>query len=323
MHVPRHGVLALALLSMATAACGETEGWGVVAAPVAPPCGPGTMWNGSQCVVRPAQAPVERQVAVGSDGDEAGQDTGRTAVAAAALDPALFRDQRRRPARARALVVVEIQQLESLFRATSVASPDRPMLLRRLAEDYVELEKEAGNAPPIRERARKEAIRYYATLLAEYSGQPSPTFPSSPPPAYAQLDEAAYYLAYEHEQAGDLPNARRAYYELITRSPGSRLVPRAYLAFGELFAAEAASDPTKWQLAQAAFTKVVATPPPANDVYGYAWYRLGHVFVSEGDRARAADAFHKAVDFAAAFPQLPGSQALGAEAQGQMRALSP
>ena len=42
-----------------------------------------------------------------------------------------------------ALLVTEIQQLESLYRTTEARSKDRPMLLRRLAEDYVELENAA------------------------------------------------------------------------------------------------------------------------------------------------------------------------------------
>src|ERR1700722_16398353 len=53
------------------------------------------------------------------------------------VDPRVFRDPRVstwRP-RATALVVVEIQQLETLLRATDLQSRDRPQILRRLAED--------------------------------------------------------------------------------------------------------------------------------------------------------------------------------------------
>ena len=55
------------------------------------------------------------------------------------------RDERksRLQARARALLVTEIQGLESLFRTTPKNAPDRPQLARRLAEDYVELERAA------------------------------------------------------------------------------------------------------------------------------------------------------------------------------------
>src|SRR5947207_1708009 len=55
------------------------------------------------------------------------------------------RDERRSrlAARVRALLVTEIQGLESLYAATPKTSPDRPQLVRRLAEDYVELESAA------------------------------------------------------------------------------------------------------------------------------------------------------------------------------------
>src|SRR5690606_18661433 len=43
-------------------------------------------------------------------------------------------------ARARALLITEIGGLERLFKATPKKSPDRPQLIRRLAEGYAELE---------------------------------------------------------------------------------------------------------------------------------------------------------------------------------------
>ena len=55
------------------------------------------------------------------------------------------RDERRNrlAARSRQLLVTEIQGLESLFNSTPKNAPDRPKLLRRLAEGYVELESAA------------------------------------------------------------------------------------------------------------------------------------------------------------------------------------
>src|SRR5690242_15787588 len=55
------------------------------------------------------------------------------------------RDTRRNrlQARVRAMLVTEIQGMESLFASTPKASPDRQQLCRRLAEDYVELESAA------------------------------------------------------------------------------------------------------------------------------------------------------------------------------------
>src|SRR5262249_43932324 len=55
------------------------------------------------------------------------------------------RDERRNrlQARSRQLLVTEIQGLESLFASTPKNAPDRPKLMRRLAEGYVELESAA------------------------------------------------------------------------------------------------------------------------------------------------------------------------------------
>src|SRR5580704_19036313 len=204
--------------------------------------------------------------------------------------------------RALALLVTEISQLQSLYNTTDLRSKDRPQLLRRLAEDYVELENaafrekteaevrrdelkktnatEAGKQQTIvlqRNKsmlgARKASIAYYSLLVDDYSGQPSKTFPSNPPPSYPLLDEVYYYLAYEYEQGGDTVNARRVYLDLITKTPNSKYISNAYLAFGELFFNEAMGDPTKWDPAKQAYIKVIAKPPPENKVYGYAWYK--------------------------------------------------
>ncbi|HEY1693040.1 MAG TPA: tetratricopeptide repeat protein [Polyangiaceae bacterium] len=257
-----------------------------------------------------------------------------------------IRDQRQTALKQRvlALLITEIQQLESLYRATEARSKDRPMLLRRMAEDYVELEnaafrertvaevardaakgknpREAGRQQAIAnsrkttmEKARQAAIKDYTLLVTDYSGQPSQTFPSNPPPAYPLLDEVYYYLAYEYEQSGDTANARRVYLDLITKTPNSKYIPNAYLAFGELFFNEAMGDPTKWEPAKQAYIKVIAKPPPENKVYGYAWYKLAYVFWNQGDLPHALDAFKKTIDFGTQFSQLPNATKLADSAR--------
>jgi len=110
-----------------------------------------------------------------------------------------IRDQRQTALKQRvlALLVTEIQQLESLLRSTETRSKDRPQLLRRLAEDYVELENAAFREKTVAEvsrdaaktsnpreaqkqqsiavsrkttmeRSRKAAIRYYSILVDDY-----------------------------------------------------------------------------------------------------------------------------------------------------------
>jgi TolA-binding protein len=257
-----------------------------------------------------------------------------------------IRDQRQSALKQRvlALLITEIQQLESLYKSTDLRSKDRPMLLRRMAEDYVELEnaafrekteaeikrdnfkktnpREAGKQQAVAnsrkttmDRARKAAIGYYTLLVEDYSGQPSSRFASNPPPAYPALDEVYYYLAYEYEQSGDTGNARRVYLDLITKTPNSKYIPNAYLAFGELFFNEAQGDPTKWDPAKQAYIKVIAKPPPENKVYGYAWYKLAYVFWNQGDLPHALDAFKKTIDYGTTYSQLPNASKLADSAR--------
>jgi tetratricopeptide (TPR) repeat protein len=228
--------------------------------------------------------------------------------------------------RQRALLVTEIQGLENLFKTTAKNASDRPDIARRLAETYVELvsaanrEKieaemkrdsakktnpaEAGKqqavanqAGQILNSARVKAQYYYSVVKNEY-------------PNYRQLDEVLYYLAYEYEQQNDNANARKVYLELINKRPDSKYIPNAYLAFGELFFNEAQGDPSKWDLAQQAYTEVLKFPPEKNKVYGYAWYKIGYVFWNKGEFDKALNAFKKVIDWGNGYKETPGASKL-------------
>jgi tetratricopeptide (TPR) repeat protein len=194
------------------------------------------------------------------------------------LDP---RPSRTRP-RATALLVVEIQQLELLLQASSPPSKDRPAILRRLAEEYVELENAtARDRPPtthprsVIDRARKTAGLYYERLIAEY------------PDRYTKIDEVFYYLAYEYEAAGDDASARRVYLELIARSPESPYVSKAYFMLGWLYASEAApGDTSASRSAEDEFAKAAASADPR--VVPVALRRLAWAARLAGD-SRVAD----------------------------------
>ena len=164
--------------------------------------------------------------------------------------------------RARALIVTELQALENLFVATASTSPDRPALMRRLAEDYAELSRTGGGA--LSTSAHRAALKYYELLASEY-------------PRYPQIDEVWYYAGLEHELTGNPSKARRCYYELIKTSPQSKLIPLAYFAFGEMFFAQGATDPSKDDLALQAYAEVLKYPPPSNTVYADAQGRVVEV----------------------------------------------
>lgn len=243
------------------------------------------------------------------------------------------RDERksRLQSRQRALLVTEISRLEALYSTTPKNAPDRSQLMRRLAEDYVELESAAFrektqaeidrdnlkksnpqgaaqkqqavvDAEKILKAGRLKAINYYTLLKNEYK-------------TYPQLDEVLYYLAYEYEQAQDYPNARKVYYELIDTQKNSKYIPNAYLAFGELFFNEAQGDPSKWDLSAQAYTEVIKYPPPNNKVYGYAWYKLAYVYWNKGEFDKSLNAFKKTIDYGVQFSQLPNAAKLADSAR--------
>lgn len=244
------------------------------------------------------------------------------------------RDERksRLQARARALLVTEINGLENLFKTTPQNAPDRVQLARRLAEDYVELESAAfrdkttaemardnlkktnpqgagqqqtvaNQANGIMLAARKAGIAYYSLMKNEY-------------PNYGQIDEVLYYLAYEYEQASDNQTARKVYYELIQKKPDSKYIPNAYLAFAELFFNEAMGDPSKWDNARDAYKEVIKFPPDkGNKVFGYAWYKLAYVFWNKGEYDQALNAFKKTIDYGIQYSQVPNALKLAESAR--------
>jgi TolA-binding protein len=250
------------------------------------------------------------------------------------------RDERRNrlAPKVRSLLVTEIQGLESLFASTPKSAPDRPKLMRRLAEGYVELEaaafrdkteagvkadeakrknpksvaglqSEAGKADKILVAARQAAIKYYTLLKTQYPKWCQTTNASDPTKSTGCTDEVLYYLAYEYEQANQLDQARKVYFELIQNWPQSKFIPNAYLAFGELFFNEAQGDPSKWELAEKSYLEVIKYPPPDNKVWGYAHYKLGYVYWNKGDFPRAM------IEYGTQYAQLPNAAQLAVSAR--------
>lgn len=256
------------------------------------------------------------------------------------------RDERRNrlEARSRQLLVTEIQGLESLFQTTPKDAADRPGLMRRLAEGYVELEsaatrdktelsikideakrkspgtvgklqEESAKADKILAAARQAAIKYYGMLETQYPKWCQTVNKADPAKSTGCTDEVLYYLAYEHEQANDLDKARKVYLKLIQNWPQSKFIANAYLAFGELFFNEAQGDPSKWALAEQSYGEVIKYPPPDNKVFGYAHYKLAYVYWNKGDFQKAISEFKKTIDFGQQFTNLPNAKELANSAR--------
>ncbi len=89
---------------------------------------------------------------------------------------------------------------------------------------------------------------------------------------------------------------RAAYFDLLSKAPGSPYVPFAYFEFAELFKAEAATDATKLPLAEDALNEVLKHPAPKNRLYLVGSYRLAQIYALQKKDSQARDAFQHAVD---------------------------
>jgi TolA-binding protein len=285
-----------------------------------PPCSIATtQWNESLCVATAAEVRCSPSV-----------------IAQTAVGDSRWRglfDARSHGRMSARLVDTEIQQLENLLNGMGRGSKDRPGVLRRLAEDYVDAEHLALNEKTVAEikrdafkqcdpdeAARQQAIadsrqikmaRSQQAAIANYTVLV--TDDSLGPAAYPALDQVYYYLAYEYERAGDLANARRVYLDLIEKTPSSPFVAIGYLALGELLSWDAISDPTQWEAAKQAYIKVIATPSRRHTAYGYAWLRLGQIAEHRGDRSLARAAYTKVTEFAMNSPEVPGAVLVAAQ----------
>ncbi len=180
-----------------------------------------------------------------------------SALAVPARDPRIALSTHR----ARGALTAEVQSLEGQFGPPGTTG--RAALARHLADTYAELARTTEGSPAAR-TAHKSAAKYYEVVVAD-------------DPQSLQRDESQYHAALEHELAGDKTNARRAYYELIKNSPGSKLIPFSYFAFGEMFFVDAETDPSKYPLAEQAYREVLKYPPARNALYVEAHKRLAEI----------------------------------------------
>lgn len=102
--------------------------------------------------------------------------------------------------------------------------------------------------------------------------------------SYPRMDQALFAFAYTLQQGKYMKEARQIYHRLLTEYPQSKYVPDAYLAFADYYFQEN-------QLANAeAFYKKVLLFPKSN-VYSYATYMLGWVYLNLSQHEDAGKQF--------------------------------
>ena len=223
--------------------------------------------------------------------------------------------RRGKPPRSRPLLVTEIQGLEALAAHTPADAKDHPVILRRIANDYVELSCAAWMAGDRSTEltARRKAKAAFEQLEAAHPGA-------------APNDEVLFFIAQLYEQSGDETSARETYHWLARGNPTSRLVPAAYVAVGDLYydEAEALHDPARRLEAKHAYVEALERTRPldgVDEMVGYASYRLAWVLEKDGDRTGAIAAFHAAIDFASSHADRPDAARVGTAARADLIAL--
>lgn len=161
-----------------------------------------------------------------------------------------------------------------------------------------------AGSPLVVEVDRPPASPSARPAVAPDEPPPEPVAPASLPRAMREslrrlvdgldaADAAIFRRAHEQLAGDDMSGARRSFFELIQKMPRSPLVPYAYLAFGDMFFADAeAGDPSKYALAAQAYAEVLKYPPPANRAYAYAQHQRGIVARRQGE-AQAALLSHR------------------------------
>lgn len=196
-----------------------------------------------------------------------------------------------------------------VFAMRAMISDSESALRAQEAETLLDSHVELVKIDDTLEDAGHTAVESYEQLEAQY-------------PNSGSMDDVAFGLARELERAGDTKNAVEKYRQLIANWPQSKWIAKAHLALGEIFLADAASDPSQSDIAELQFTKAATIPPARNPGFGYAHYRLASIARSNGDSKMAIAELKIAIDFAAKYPAAPHAKALASAARSDLARLT-
>lgn len=125
------------------------------------------------------------------------------------------------------------------------------------------------------DRLSAKALAVYAKLAKDTSAESDPRY-----------DEVLFTYGYHLQSAGKPKQARTLFHRLIKNYPNSVHVPGAYLAFADYF-----FDANEMDNALRFYDKVMQFPK--SDVYNYALYKKGWVYINLGKSQDALEAFYE------------------------------
>jgi predicted negative regulator of RcsB-dependent stress response len=124
--------------------------------------------------------------------------------------------------------------------------------------------------------AKPEALDL-ESCIAKVRQDPFPGRPADP--SSGEL----YQAGLGAERRGDTDRARKLYFEMIQGFRTSPYQPLGYFAFGELFRADAASDPSKIQFAVQSYDEAIKYPADQNPLWEVALFRKAELAAMTGD----------------------------------------
>ncbi|MBN2529513.1 MAG: tetratricopeptide repeat protein [Deltaproteobacteria bacterium] len=323
-------------------AAGVTVGALLIASTGAKAASSATLPGEKQCVPQAVENKIkscEGSIKLGKKGARA--DIGTSSIKErkkkkAPIGPSLDRDMvknilessftSKRKARAIDILKQEIQLITRLARGTPDSDPDKPEILKRLADAYKELytsinfmarsldekifeAKNNGNAQLAKKlRAQQIALDKKSTAVREAAIK-----------AYVQIrdkfqdydayDQILFAIAYEIDQmavevedaatkSAYRARAREFYQQLIRNYPNSKYIPHAWMAYGEYYFHEEKNV----EQAMKAYEQVVEWGEKNNPNYVIAMYYQAWCLINMQDHKQAINQFNRVIQYSDSHP---------------------
>ena len=232
------------------------------------------------------------------------------------LDVATLRNKEKTEAKAKDLLLREIQVTKRLIKNTRVNDTRRADFLLRLAEGYFELvqvaqsdvrkldepmhqsctvkkdktkcsalQKQQKDLEATLKDTREDKIKTLALLVKDH-------------PEYKKMDEVLFALGFSLDEMKQFDRARQVYHRLIKGYPQSDYIPNAYLSFAEYYFQQG-----DMRAAQQFYQKVTEIPPARNKVYGYALYKQAWCHYNNEDFKASLQSFVETIEFGTKNPE--------------------
>lgn len=115
---------------------------------------------------------------------------------------------------------------------------------------------------------------------------------------YSNMDKALFFFGYMLQSGRYMKEARSVYQRLIKEYPDSPYIPDAKVAFGDYYFEMAGTEPENFKdhLENAAAEYKAVLQFPKSNVYTYALYKMGWVYLNLGKHTEAFEVFFKVAE---------------------------